>query len=150
MAVVVMISLMPMLALPSLGGFEPVLLLPLLFLGFLMLEMLAPLWVVVPDPVGATFFPPFARMPVVFFVEIAVTSPIGNTLEPLGVGTVSPVGVMLMPPVSLVPLVVGAVIAPEAVIMELAVDLRMVLHETLQLRVVAPVILVENQVGVSA
>src|SRR6266436_8040298 len=150
---VVVVALMPLMAavlgFVGLDGFVPVLVLELLFLGFLVLLVFRPVGMMIADPIGAMIGPPVAIMPFVTLVEIAFIAPFGMIFGPFGMMAVEPAAIVIVPPVSLVPIVIVAIGAPSVVVRHLSPDVRMGLHELLQSGMLFPPRPVVNQVGIS-
>src|SRR5258708_23287429 len=120
--VYLMLLMAAVLVFVGLDGFVPVLVLELLFLGFLVLLVFRPVWMMIADPVAAMIGPPVAIMPFVTFVEIAFVAPFGMIFGPFGMMAVEPAAIVIVPPVRLVPIVIGAIGAPSFVTGHLSPD----------------------------
>src|SRR5271166_2502524 len=113
----------------------------------MLVRMLVPLGVMLIDPVGMMLGPPAAVMPFVMLVVVAGAyasyacgraAPAGMSRGPLGMVLIYPVGIVLMPPVGIVPMFIGTVGAVAGAVGDLAPDLRIILHELLQSRMLVP------------
>jgi len=115
----------------------------------MLVRMFVPVRVMRIDPIGMMSVPPFAVVPFVTLVEVAVAFPISMIVGPFGMVSPHPAAIVLMPPVGFVPVVIGAVGAPSLGARQLSPRLGMVIHERLQIRMSFPPCPVVNQVGIS-